>query len=161
MARLKIVLWPVLMCRFLLTSLGLAAMATAGWLAPYKTAGAKPLTRRRRASFLPRDSRSSAVTVISFLILLTPNFYLYLPRGARTRACRVETRLDACPKDISKAERVEMSLDTARTSACATSPGNITGKSIHGIVKGTACLLNRPHGWIEWRAPTEQPRTVC
>src|SRR6266404_905229 len=74
-------------------------MATAGWLAPYKTAGAKPLTRRRRASFLPRDSRSSAVTVISFLILLTPNFYLYLPRGARTRACRVETRLDACPQE--------------------------------------------------------------
>src|SRR5258708_22007838 len=80
------VLLPVLLCRILLTSLGLTAMATAGWLAPYKMAGAKPLTRRRRASFLPRDSRSSAVTVIFFLIFFTPSFYaLLLPLGACCR----------------------------------------------------------------------------
>src|SRR5258708_37593824 len=90
------VLLPVLLCRILLTSLGLTAMATAGWLAPYKIAGAKPLTRRRRASFLPRDSRSSAVTVISFLILLTPNFYIYL-----------WGRLVTCPAVLTAAFRCE------------------------------------------------------
>jgi hypothetical protein len=30
--------------------------------------GAKPFTRKRRASFFPRDSRGSALTVISFLM---------------------------------------------------------------------------------------------
>ena len=35
---------------------------------PYTTAGARPLTRRRRASFFPRVSRGSAAMVISFLI---------------------------------------------------------------------------------------------
>jgi len=38
-------------------------------------------------------------------------------RGARTRACRVSTLV---LKDISKIECVEISLDTARTSALAT-----------------------------------------
>ena len=39
--------------------------------APYRTAGAKPFTRSRRASFLPRVSRGSALTVISFLMLFS------------------------------------------------------------------------------------------
>src|SRR6266478_3685641 len=106
MARLKIVLWPVLLCRILFTSLGLMEMATAPWPAPYKTAGAKPLTRRRRASFFPRESRSSAVTVISFLILLTPIFYvgqdgILRPIGNRplawTGRLPIGRRLPTCP----------------------------------------------------------------
>src|SRR5262245_4593146 len=41
-------------------------------------------------------------------------------RGARTRACRVATHRDAFSSVANAWECVEMSLDAARTSACAT-----------------------------------------
>ena len=66
--RLKMVLCPVLLCRIRLISLGLTDTATADPPEPYSTAGARPFTRKRRASFLPRVERASAATVISFLI---------------------------------------------------------------------------------------------
>src|SRR5581483_4593439 len=66
--RLKIVLWPVLLFRILVSSFGLTATGIAPDWPPYPTAGMEPFARRRRASFLPRESRGSAVTVISLLI---------------------------------------------------------------------------------------------
>src|SRR5579862_3380322 len=66
------VLCPLALPRILPTSLGFMETAMAGWPAPYKTAGANPLTRKRRASFFPRVSRFSALTVISVFISLLP-----------------------------------------------------------------------------------------
>src|SRR5688500_12174610 len=66
-ARLKMVLYPVLLWTILRISRGLTATLTGSWNAPYRTAGICPARRVRRASFLPREERNSAVTVISFL----------------------------------------------------------------------------------------------
>src|SRR5215510_6973981 len=66
-ARLKIVLRPELDRTILEISLGLMVMLMGSLKAPYSTAGMLPSFRVRRASFFPREARTSAVTVISFL----------------------------------------------------------------------------------------------
>src|SRR5215472_11819692 len=72
-ARLKIVLRPELDRTILVISFGLIVMLIGSLKAPYTTAGIFPSFRARRASFFPREARTSAVTVISFL--KTGSFY--------------------------------------------------------------------------------------
>ena len=61
------VLNPVVLRTMRRISRGLTATLTGSWYAPYTTAGICPARRVRRASFLPREARTSAATVISFL----------------------------------------------------------------------------------------------
>src|SRR5271165_5806224 len=80
-----------------------------------------------KAKVAQESSRISAVFMIRFLV---SGFRCWKPGstpvlehlrgqcGARTRAFRVETRLDA--RSFRNAAGVEMSLDAARMSACAT-----------------------------------------
>src|SRR5215831_18186132 len=72
-ARLKIVFSPELDRTILLISFGLIVMLIGSLKAPYTTAGMFPSLRVRRASFFPREARTSAATVISFL--KTYSFY--------------------------------------------------------------------------------------
>src|SRR5262245_4593149 len=59
--------------------------------------------------------------------------------GARTRACRVETHLDAFPSISDTREGVAMSRDAARPSACAT-----TVASLHSKIKWLIACLTLP-----------------
>ena len=64
------VLRPASECSSRESSFGLTATDCGSWPPPYTTEGILPVTRRRRASFLPRVSRATASSVVSILLLL-------------------------------------------------------------------------------------------
>src|SRR5689334_2003893 len=66
-ASVKMVFNPVVLRTILRISRGLTETVIGSLYAPYRTAGILPSRRIRRASFLPRDERTSAEIVTSFL----------------------------------------------------------------------------------------------